>query len=244
MGTTLRDIVFDIGGGIVDGGAFKAVQTGGPSGGCIPAEHLDTPVDYESLDRARLDHGLGRHDRHGRDLLHGRRGQVLHGVLPRRVVRQVRPVPRRHRRRCTGCSTAITRGEATHGRPGPAGAARRDGQRHQPVRPGPGGAEPVCRARCATSATSTSPTSTTAPAPPGVCTDRPSTEARHEAVHTLHDRRRRRRRRGRARRSSRSPARTASTSRRCATSTGCPTSAPAGCARSRSPARSDCCPPA
>jgi bidirectional [NiFe] hydrogenase diaphorase subunit len=49
MGTPLREIVFDIGGGIVDGGTFKAVQTGGPSGGCIPAEFLDMPVDYESL---------------------------------------------------------------------------------------------------------------------------------------------------------------------------------------------------
>ncbi len=49
MGTTLREIIFDIGGGIVDGRPFKAVQTGGPSGGCIPADHLDMPVDYESL---------------------------------------------------------------------------------------------------------------------------------------------------------------------------------------------------
>jgi bidirectional [NiFe] hydrogenase diaphorase subunit len=49
MGTTLREIVFDIGGGILDGRAFKAVQTGGPSGGCIPAEFLDMAVDYESL---------------------------------------------------------------------------------------------------------------------------------------------------------------------------------------------------
>lgn len=49
MGTTLREIVFDIGGGIPGGKAFKAAQTGGPSGGCIPAEHLDTPIDYESL---------------------------------------------------------------------------------------------------------------------------------------------------------------------------------------------------
>ena len=49
MGTTLREIVFDIGGGIPDGRAFKAAQTGGPSGGCIPEEHLDTPIDYESL---------------------------------------------------------------------------------------------------------------------------------------------------------------------------------------------------
>jgi bidirectional [NiFe] hydrogenase diaphorase subunit len=49
LGTTLGEIVYDIGGGIVDGGTFKAVQTGGPSGGCIPADRLDMPVDYESL---------------------------------------------------------------------------------------------------------------------------------------------------------------------------------------------------
>jgi bidirectional [NiFe] hydrogenase diaphorase subunit len=49
MGMTLREIVYDIGGGIVDGRPFKAVQTGGPSGGCIPAQYLDMPVDYESL---------------------------------------------------------------------------------------------------------------------------------------------------------------------------------------------------
>ncbi|MDY0161630.1 NADH-quinone oxidoreductase subunit NuoF [Desulfobotulus sp.] len=49
MGTTLREIIFDIGGGIPGGKAFKAVQTGGPSGGVITAEHLDTPIDYENL---------------------------------------------------------------------------------------------------------------------------------------------------------------------------------------------------
>ncbi len=49
MGTTLREIVFDIGGGMLPGHTFKAVQTGGPSGGCIPAQFLDMPVDYESL---------------------------------------------------------------------------------------------------------------------------------------------------------------------------------------------------
>ncbi len=49
MGTRLRDIIEDIGGGIPDGRTFKAVQTGGPSGGCIPEGHLDTPVDYDSL---------------------------------------------------------------------------------------------------------------------------------------------------------------------------------------------------
>lgn len=49
MGTTLREIVYDIGGGIPNNREFKAAQTGGPSGGCIPKEHLDTPIDYESL---------------------------------------------------------------------------------------------------------------------------------------------------------------------------------------------------
>ncbi|NLJ77037.1 MAG: NADH-quinone oxidoreductase subunit NuoF [Peptococcaceae bacterium] len=49
MGITLRDIIFTIGGGIQDDKKFKAVQSGGPSGGCIPTEHLDTPIDYDSL---------------------------------------------------------------------------------------------------------------------------------------------------------------------------------------------------
>ena len=49
MGITLRDIVFKLGGGIPEGRKFKAVQTGGPSGGCVPEQYLDMPVDYESL---------------------------------------------------------------------------------------------------------------------------------------------------------------------------------------------------
>jgi len=49
MGISLRQIVEEMGGGAADGGTIKSVQTGGPSGGCIPAQHLDTPVDYESL---------------------------------------------------------------------------------------------------------------------------------------------------------------------------------------------------
>lgn len=49
MGTTLKEIIYDIGGGIPNGKAFKAAQTGGPSGGCIPAELQDIPIDYESL---------------------------------------------------------------------------------------------------------------------------------------------------------------------------------------------------
>lgn len=49
MGTTLREVIEDIGGGIPNGKKFKAAQTGGPSGGCIPAEHIDIPIDYDNL---------------------------------------------------------------------------------------------------------------------------------------------------------------------------------------------------
>ncbi|QZY56011.1 NADH-quinone oxidoreductase subunit NuoF [Crassaminicella profunda] len=49
MGTTLREVIYEIGGGIPNGKAFKAVQTGGPSGGCITADYLDTPIDYDNL---------------------------------------------------------------------------------------------------------------------------------------------------------------------------------------------------
>ena len=49
MGTTLREIIYEIGGGIKNNRQFKAVQTGGPSGGCLTSKHLDTPIDYESL---------------------------------------------------------------------------------------------------------------------------------------------------------------------------------------------------
>ena len=49
MGTPLRTVIYDIGGGIPGGKKFKAVQTGGPSGGCIPAEHLDIPIEYDTL---------------------------------------------------------------------------------------------------------------------------------------------------------------------------------------------------
>ena len=52
MGTTLREVIFDIGGGIRDGADFKAVQIGGPSGGCLTKEHLDLPLDFDSLKKA------------------------------------------------------------------------------------------------------------------------------------------------------------------------------------------------
>lgn len=59
MGTTLREVIFDIGGGIKNGKKFKAVQTGGPSGGCLTEAHLDTPIDYETLSAAGSMMGSG-----------------------------------------------------------------------------------------------------------------------------------------------------------------------------------------
>jgi NADH-quinone oxidoreductase subunit F len=59
MGLTLREIIYDIGGGIPGDKAFKAVQTGGPSGGCLPKEHLDLPIDYQSLSQAGSIMGSG-----------------------------------------------------------------------------------------------------------------------------------------------------------------------------------------
>ncbi len=59
MGTTLREVVFDIGGGILGGKKFKAVQIGGPSGGCLAEEHLDLPISYESLTAAGAIMGSG-----------------------------------------------------------------------------------------------------------------------------------------------------------------------------------------
>jgi len=59
MGTTLREIIYEIGGGMTDGKRFKAVQTGGPSGGCIPADLIDIPLDYERLDEVGSIMGSG-----------------------------------------------------------------------------------------------------------------------------------------------------------------------------------------
>ncbi|MHB8828995.1 MAG: NADH-ubiquinone oxidoreductase-F iron-sulfur binding region domain-containing protein, partial [Syntrophales bacterium] len=59
MGTKLREIVFDIGGGILNNRKFKAIQTGGPSGGCIPEEYLDMPVDYDELTKVGSMMGSG-----------------------------------------------------------------------------------------------------------------------------------------------------------------------------------------
>ncbi len=82
LGITLREIIEDVGGGIKDGKAFKAVQTGGPMGGCLPSEYLDMPVDYEVTRQSRIHDGLGRYDHYGRRYLHGGYCALLHGIHP------------------------------------------------------------------------------------------------------------------------------------------------------------------
>ena len=74
-------IVEEMGGGAPDGGRIKAVQTGGPSGGCIPADALDTPVDYESLTKLGSIMGSGGMIVMDETHEHGGRGALLHGVL-------------------------------------------------------------------------------------------------------------------------------------------------------------------
>ena len=96
MGITLREIVEEIGGGVAGGRRFKAVQVGGPSGGCVPAELADTPVDYEALRRGRRDHGHRRAGRARRHRLHGRHRPLLPPLHPGPVVRQVHVLPHRH----------------------------------------------------------------------------------------------------------------------------------------------------
>ena len=96
MGTTLREIVEEIGGGVPDGKKFKAAQTGGPSGGCIPASLIDTPIDYDNLIAIGSMMGSGGLIVMDEDHLYGGYRQVLPGVHRGRVLRQVHSLPRGH----------------------------------------------------------------------------------------------------------------------------------------------------
>ena len=135
MGIKLREIIEEIGGGVPDGHTFKAVQTGGPSGGCIPAEMLDMGVSYDALLKIGLDHGLGRHDRDGRHLVHGQCGALLHRVLHDRVLRQMHSLPRGHRADVHAADAHLRR-HRNHGGPGAAGRSVRHSEGGQPVRTG------------------------------------------------------------------------------------------------------------
>ena len=96
MGSTLRHVIFDVGGGIKDGKKFKAVQLGGPSGGCVPGAPARHAGRLREPRRDRRHRRLRRHGRRRRHHLHGRPRQVLPAVHPERELRQVRPLPPRH----------------------------------------------------------------------------------------------------------------------------------------------------
>ena len=83
MGTTLREVIYDIGGGIPGGKAFKAAQTGGPSGGCIPYTHLDTPMTYDDLSALGSMMGSGGLIVMDEDDLHGGYREILPGIYGR-----------------------------------------------------------------------------------------------------------------------------------------------------------------
>ena len=141
MGMTLREIIYDIGGGIPDGRPFKAVQTGGPSGGCIPAEHLDTPVSYESLIELGSFMGSG-----GMIVMDDTSCMVD-------VARYFMDFCRDEScGKCVPCRVGTTQlwmlldkictRPGRHDRPRPAGASRRRRPADEPVRPRPGCPEP------------------------------------------------------------------------------------------------------
>jgi len=141
MGTTLREVIFDIGGGCPDGKKFKAVQTGGPSGGALSYKDLDVAIDYESLIARKSMMGSGWHGRHGRGFLHGLRGQVLPGLHHGRDLRQVHPLPHRFQAPLRA-ARQDHQGQGRSGRPRSAQDPGHGHQGHRPVRPGPDHAQP------------------------------------------------------------------------------------------------------
>ncbi len=141
MGTTLRQIIFDIGGGIPKKKKFKAVQTGGPSGGCIPEQFLDLPVDFDELSKVGLDHGLRRHDRHGPGHLHGGRRALFRGLPQGRVLRAVQPLPRGAEEHARHPDRHLRR-QRQGGRHRTAGRARHDDAEILPLRSGNIGPQP------------------------------------------------------------------------------------------------------
>ena len=115
MGTDLGTLIFDIGGGIRGGKKFKAAQAGGPSGGCIPKEHLNVPMDYDSLKELGAMMGSGGSDRHGRKHLYGGSRPLFLGLHPGRELRQVHPVPGRHQADARNPRIASPRASARRG---------------------------------------------------------------------------------------------------------------------------------
>ena len=129
MGITLREIIYDIGGGIPNDKKFKAVQTGGPLGGCLPETDLDIPVDFDSLAGSRFGDGFGRYGHCRRVDLHGRVFQILYAVHLRRELWKMPALPHRQHPYAGDFGAHYRRRRKT-GRPGrnPV-AGQRDGKR-------------------------------------------------------------------------------------------------------------------
>ena len=144
MGTPIRKIVFDIGGGIPNGKAYKAVQIGGPSGGCIPTQHLDIDVDYESLKTVGAIMGSGGLVVMDEDTCMVDVAKFFMDFIQRGKLRQVHPLPRRHAPHAGNPAAHHPGPETRAGHRGPGTLQERaalaepgrDDPRHQPVRPG------------------------------------------------------------------------------------------------------------
>ncbi len=141
MGVTLRQIVEEIGGGVAGGKRFKAVQIGGPSGGCVPAELRRHARRLRGPRRSRRDHGLRRPGRARRRRLHGRHRPLLSRLHPAAIVREVHPLPHRHAADARRARPDLRRPGQGRG-PGRAGIARPRRRRRQRLRTRPHGAEP------------------------------------------------------------------------------------------------------
>ena len=111
MGTTLRQIIFDLGGGIPQDREFKAVQTGGPSGGCIPGRIPGPARGLRQPPTGRLHHGLRRHDRHGQPYCMVDVARYFISFLDGGILRQMHPLPGR-------AETPARPPERNHHRPG------------------------------------------------------------------------------------------------------------------------------
>ena len=141
MGTTLRTVVEDIGGGVPGGKKFKAAQTGGPSGGCIPASLIDTPIDYESLSAIGSMMGSGGLIVMDEDNCMVDIAKFYPGVHCGRVLRQVLPLPHRHQA-AAGSADQDHRGQRRAGGSGHHRGAVPPHQAVRPVRPGPDRPQP------------------------------------------------------------------------------------------------------
>ena len=141
MGIPLRDIIFDIGGGVPKGKQFKAVQTGGPSGGCIPESLLDLPVDFDELTKAGSMMGSGGMIVMDEDTCMVDIARYFLNSLKGESLREVRAVPRGHQ-------AGARHPRADHPRGGPRGRHRHPrGDRRLPgrqlaVRARPGRVQP------------------------------------------------------------------------------------------------------